>query len=33
MGVALVFVFPLMGHATWHAFKDLVTIDDDGNAL
>ncbi|MFV0367300.1 MAG: DUF2189 domain-containing protein [Hyphomicrobiaceae bacterium] len=28
MGVALIFVFPLMGHATWHAFKDLVSFDD-----
>lgn len=28
MGVALIFVFPLMGHATWHAFKDLVSLDD-----
>ena len=22
--VGLVFAFPLIGHATWHAFRDLV---------
>ena len=26
MCVGLVFVFPLAGHATWHAFKDLVDL-------
>ncbi|MGD9785367.1 MAG: DUF2189 domain-containing protein [Hyphomicrobiaceae bacterium] len=25
--VGLVLAFPLVGHATWHAFSDLVTID------
>jgi uncharacterized membrane protein len=23
--VPLVIVFPLLGHATWHAYRDLVT--------
>lgn len=27
MFVGLVFVFPLIGHATWHAFEDLVELD------
>jgi uncharacterized membrane protein len=26
MCAGLIFVFPLMGHATWHAFKDLVDL-------
>ena len=25
--IGLVFVFPLVGHATWHAFRDLVELD------
>ncbi len=25
--VGLVVIFPLLGHATWHAFRDLVSID------
>ena len=25
----LVIMFPLIGHATWHAFRDLVERDDD----
>ena len=28
MCAGLIFVFPLMGHATWHAFKDLVEVND-----
>lgn len=28
MCAGLIFVFPLMGHATWHAFKDLVEFHD-----
>ena len=24
IGAGLVFVFPLLGHATWHAYRDLV---------
>lgn len=28
MCAGLIFVFPLMGHATWHAFKDLVEFSD-----
>ena len=23
--VGLVFVFPLLGHATWHAYRDIVS--------
>lgn len=26
LSVGLVFVFPLIGHATWHAFRDLVDL-------
>lgn len=26
--VGLIFVFPLVGHATWHAFRDLVLSED-----
>ncbi len=29
MCAGLVVVFPLMGHATWHAYKDLVAFTDD----
>jgi len=25
--IGLVVVFPLVGHATWHAFRDLVALD------
>ncbi len=28
MCAGLIFVFPLMGHATWHAFRDLVEFND-----
>lgn len=28
--VGLVIVFPLIGHATWHAFRDLVRTEPDG---
>ncbi len=26
--VGLIVIFPLLGHATWHAFRDLVVLDD-----
>jgi uncharacterized membrane protein len=26
--VGLVVIFPLLGHATWHAFRALVEVDD-----
>lgn len=26
--VGLIVIFPLLGHATWHAFRDLVEVDD-----
>ena len=29
MCAGLVVMFPLVGHATWHAFKDLVILDDE----
>ena len=28
----LVIMFPLIGHATWHAFRDLVERDDGRNS-
>jgi len=28
--VGLVVIFPLIGHATWHAFRDLVRTAPDG---
>lgn len=33
MCAGLIFVFPLMGHATWHAFKDLVEVNDAATSL
>jgi uncharacterized membrane protein len=26
--VGLIIIFPLLGHATWHAFRALVDVDD-----
>jgi uncharacterized membrane protein len=30
--VGLVIAFPLIGHATWHAFRDLVRLPETGQA-
>ncbi len=30
--VGLIVAFPLVGHATWHAFRDLIDVDDDAVA-
>lgn len=27
LGIGLVVVFPLIGHATWHAYRDVVTVE------
>jgi uncharacterized membrane protein len=28
LALGLVVVFPLIGHATWHAFRDIVILDE-----
>jgi uncharacterized membrane protein len=30
--VGLVIAFPLVGHATWHAFRDMVRLPETGQA-
>jgi uncharacterized membrane protein len=31
--VGLIITFPLVGHATWHAYKSIVILDDDAPGL